>query len=366
MRICKLYFLVSFLAVFAPFNFLRGDDCVEAEKLIHNGSKLADASDTEYEYYKKASELCPKIPEGIFNLGIVELKRNNFKEAMSHFENALKIERKEQFLESYASAAVKIGDLDLARKTFSEILEKDKKNIAALLGMAVIYEKNGKSEEAIETLREAISYNSENALLHHNLAVLYDKRNQISEAMQEYESAVGYDPKNYDLLLNSAIFYRKQQKYDLAIRRLNQAREIEPNQILLYKVLAEIYDKTGNNDKAELALMTAIDLDMNDTDSKINLAITKLKKKQASQAEDIIQVLLRNFELNDKQKARALSVLGWAELELGKNDLAEKNLKESLEIDPNNKIVHNNLGTLYRTTGRGVEAEKEFNLANEK
>ena len=364
MRIYKFYFLVSCLAVFSPFNHLRGDDCLEAEKLIHNGSKLADASDAEYQYYKKAMELCPKLPEAVFNLGIVELKRNNFKEAMNYFENALKMERREQFLESYASAAVKIDDLDLARKIFSEILEKNKKNSSALLGMAVIYEKNGKIEDAIKNLREALNYNSDNALLHYNLAVLYDKENQISEAMYEYEKAVSLAQNNYDVLLNSALFFRRQQKYDLAIRRLNQAREIEPNQVLPYKILAEIFDKIGNNDKAELALISAIDLDTKDVDSRINLAITKLKKKQASQSEDIIQMLLRDFELNDRQKARALSVLGWADLELGKNELAEKNLKESISLDPNNKIAHNNLGSLYRTMGRNPEAEEEFKLAN--
>lgn len=116
----------------------------------------------------------------------------------------------------YAQTSYYCDDIDIAKKTFEEILEQDSKNAPALAYLGKIY-----GEE--ENYLKASKY--------------------ISEALQ-------YDNKNYDYWLDYGKFLRYQGKYDDAISAWKTATELDPTYFLAYAYLAGIYDELNKFEDA--------------------------------------------------------------------------------------------------------------------
>lgn len=335
------------------------NDCAEAQRLLRRGVELADASDEERSSYRKAIELCPSLPEGHFNLGLVELRRGDNDAAAEQFEKALELERREPFLLALAAAKTGKGDYERARQLYEEALQQNPKSVKALQGLSVVFERTKRYDKATEQLKQALALEKDNALTHYNLAVLYEQQDKLSEALEEYKNATALDDKHFSAYFFLGLLYKRMQRYDAAAAALAKAAALEPGGAGVHKALGLVYEKLGDFDKAELSFRKAVDLDSTDVDSQINLAVALIRKRREGQAEELLLRAKQRFP----RQPRLLGVLGWAQLELGRYDKAEQSLKESLELDAMNGAVHNNLGVLYERTGRAEDAQREFRAA---
>jgi tetratricopeptide (TPR) repeat protein len=364
-KACKYSFLaLFFLGLCFPSIILKAEDkCEEAGRLVRRGVDLADASDEEAQLYKKALELCPNLVEANFNLGLIEFKKGHEEEAIALFEKALEKERRKEFLLALAEVRLKTADPDSARQLYEEVLDKDRSEVRALQGLAVIYEKTDRIDRALKYLKKAQEVDERNALTYFNLGVLYEKMEKSEEALKAYKRSLDLDGANYSTLLFSGLLNKKMHRYEAALKNLTRATELNGEDAAPFRALGVIYDKLGENDRAELAFSRAVELDKSDLDSKINLAISKIRKNSEIQAEELLIEAKEKLLQNDPHLPRLLGVLGWAQLELGKYDLAEKSLKESLKLNPVNSAAHRNLGLLFERTGRAVEAKEEFDAA---
>jgi Flp pilus assembly protein TadD len=120
-----------------------------------------------------------------------------------------------------------------------------------------------------------------------------------------------------------------------------------------------IHQRIGDLDKAELALRKAVTLAPEATSPQLNLAVVLISKKQEGLAEEILKRAVER----DNRNSELFTVLGWAELQLGKFKDAEEHLRRAVELDGKNAAAHNNLGVLFSRQGKKDEARREFNTA---
>ncbi len=341
---------------------LRADDaCIEAQRMIRQGVDLSDGSVQEEGLYRQAIEKCPKLPEGHFNLGLVELKRGNPKNAEDLFEKALSSERRTPFLLALAETKVGQGDYEKARQLYDEVLQKESGNVKALQGISVVFEKLQRFDKAAESLQKALAIEPSNALTHYNLAVIHERQGALEAAEAAYKKSLELDKENFSANFFLGLLYKKLERYEPAIERLTKAANLQPENAEVYKALGVINEKRGDFDKAELAFKKAADLDAADISSKINLAVVMIRKRREAPAEE----LLLEAAKTSPDNPHLLSVLGWAQLELGKYEQARESLDRSLQLDAMNAAARNNLGVVYERLGRRDEAKREFQAAQE-
>lgn len=218
-----------------------------------------------------------------------------------------------------------LGDIDKAVQEYKKALKVDRKNSVIHLNLAVAYMKKNNLEKAVDELRVVIEFDPEAVEPHAIMALLYSLQNKSEDSNGEYEIALKnaskLQPKNIDIYKNLGSLYLQQQKLSAAEGMYKLILEISPKDASARFFLADIYDQSGDKNKAEEELKKALEL--------------------------------------KPDYHEALNYLGYLYVEENKNlDSAETMIKKALEIQPDNGAYIDSLGWLYFKEGKIDEAIK--------
>jgi len=143
-----------------------------------------------------------------------------------------------------------------------------------------------------------------------------------------------------------------------AIGELLQAIRLEPNDAHMRLALAESYRRAGRYAEAEQHLKAALQIDPDFQEAHLNLSAlyVQLERYQDS--------IVHSQRLIDDptfpQPWRALTNLGWAELQLGQIDQAAQHLQFALDYKDDYWPARLNLGILEAKRGRPTQAIQHF------
>ena len=164
-----------------------------------------------------------------------------------------KIVKKSNAYYNMALAKARVRDLSGAADLLRRSVRIDKNNINARNLLGLVYYEMG---ECVEALSEWVI--SKNIKPEKNMADEYikdiqsnpNKLNTLNQTIRKFNKALGYAWEGND---------------DLAIIQLKKVLNMNPNLIKAYQLLALLYMKKGENNKAKKALMKAAKIDVNNT-----------------------------------------------------------------------------------------------------
>lgn len=279
---------------------------------------------------KKGYEQWQKIPE-LSKSGYLLLKERRYRDAEREFEKILDLDRKNIY------ALVGMGDVCRAQKSFEksvdfyiQALGIDPLNKFALIGLADSYRALKKNYEAIKIWEEYLSY-SENE---YDIAILtrlgdtYRKTGKLREALGKYEKAYSVDKLNPYVLSGLGLVYFEMNDFHTALTYWNQLLAIEPRDV---KVLTN----TGN-------------------------CFRKLK--------EFSKGLKYFYKALDIEKDNFYALYGIADCYRGLRDYgkAAEYWRKILENDPYNRKILTRLGDSYRNLGNKKTARYYYQKAIEK
>lgn len=149
------------------------------------------------------------------------------------------------------------NDYDNAIKNFKKVLNVDPNNDEASGGLVDALFKAKKYDEAEKEAMKRLEYVSKKEDVYAELAKIYYAKGELDKA-QEYAiknvvlNDARYNPDSYRVgsrLLLAGITYNLED-YDGAIEILKEAESISPDTPLIYKSLAQVYEKIGDKEKA--------------------------------------------------------------------------------------------------------------------
>src|SRR3989338_1092558 len=116
--------------------------------------------------------------------------------------------------------------------------------------LGVVYEKQGRLDEAIKEFRMTLSLKPCYAEAHNNLGNVYEKEGQIDKAIEEYRMALSIKPDYVDAHNNLGIVYKKQGRLDEAIDKFLTVLKLNPDDPITHYNLAWTYNMKELNYKA--------------------------------------------------------------------------------------------------------------------
>jgi tetratricopeptide (TPR) repeat protein len=140
-----------------------------------------------------------------------------------------------------------------AAEMFQQAVELDGRNIAALLGLATIYEKNAQVESAVKYLRRVLEAEPENAEGRFRLAMNLKRQDQMAEARKLFEGLTASTDPSWVTPLAYQELARldsDQEKPGEAEKVLRQALERFPDDARLTIQLAAVLDRKGEGREA--------------------------------------------------------------------------------------------------------------------
>lgn len=106
---------------------------------------------------------------------------------------------------TYAEWMVERGQLQVARQKYRDVLEKDPKDVDAIIGMARIDELNGQAGDAEQALQKAVNLSPDTSITHSALGRFYANQKRWTDATDAYNKAVLADPCDKDARYRLAV-----------------------------------------------------------------------------------------------------------------------------------------------------------------
>ncbi len=183
---------------------------LEIEKKINEGINLFENNKYEesIKIFEKLKENSKTSIIGIFFLGVIEVKRKNFKAAKKFFFDVLKINK------DHEDANLNLGLVYLEEREFEEsliyfkkVLTINKRNLNALYHSGLSYFSLRKLDESIRYLNLSIEVNKNFIHSYVTLGHIYLRIKEFSKALDNYNKVLEIDPKRIRTKFNISWCY---------------------------------------------------------------------------------------------------------------------------------------------------------------
>lgn len=177
-----------------------------------------------------------------------------------------------------------------------------------------------------------------------NIALIYQQQGRNEEALKAYDEAQAQNPSDVALLLNKANLYYTLGQPDKFKELMNQASEIDPNNPDLQYNIGVISSEQGNIQEARAAYRKTLEIDPTYINAVLNLSSTYVNEGNA--LVDEMNTLAMSAKKSDLDKYDALKE---QKEELFKESAAV--LESALENLPSNNDILTQLKNLYGALG---------------
>jgi tetratricopeptide (TPR) repeat protein len=215
-------------------------------------NKFKEAEDA----FRRSYELNPANSRGLMGMVETEMAQNHPDQAMQLLQTeAAKTPNRVDFFLALGNTAVRAGRYDVAISYFEKVAAALQKGSKAqgdiFLRMGETYRRKGDLSGAIGALQKAREILPDNGVVLMTLALVLDAAVRWSEAKQVYEVVVKLDPNN-GVALNNLAFLLAEHGGDLddALTKAQRAKQLLPNLNEVSDTLGWIYLKKNLADNA--------------------------------------------------------------------------------------------------------------------
>jgi len=204
---------------------------------------------------------------------------------------------------------------------------------------ALMYERDGAFEKAVEELREAADLAPESLVLTLRLIHGYVRQEDFDNALAMAERAVAQSPEIANLWIVLGQIYHRFERFDEAVESFQKAVELDPQNLLGYNQLASVQEQINDIVAAIDIYRRMAELEPNapGLHYQLGMALARVNDAEGARA-----ALERALELEPKL-VRARFLLGVILLEQGENQAAREHLEKYLAAQPNDARARENL-----------------------
>ena len=202
----------------------------------------------------------PSSAEACYGIGSVSLQQNKLDEAKENFERATKVQA--TYPDTLPNAwnnlgliATRQGQASEAISYFEEALKLSPDHLVALENLGNAYRQEKRWEEARITLERAVQVGPRDVDANYSLGMVYAQLNDVDRAHEYLQRALQIRPEYPEALNNLGVLYLRTQRRDEAVAKFEECIRVAPSFDQSYLNLARVYEIEGSNEKARSVLL---------------------------------------------------------------------------------------------------------------
>jgi len=215
-------------------------------------------------------------------------------------------EQKAPYFELLAAVYASMGKVPEAEANYKKALEKDPKGNADA-ALASLYIQVGKLPDALQKLNEVIGKNPTNAGAYATRGMVYETQGKVEEAKTNYRRALDLDA-NSDVAANNLSYMLAEEGKDLesALGWAQGAKRRHPESPAIADTLGWVYFKLGNHTLARDQFVFAASKEPNNPTFQYHLGIVYKELKQTREAAEALRKASNNpKDFKEKPLAQA-------------------------------------------------------------
>ena len=332
----------------------KGDgSAFEAAMEAYNKVIALEEASGKAKYTTNARQKLAQLTADLVNAAVEDNKNKNFQGAADKLYMSYKLSPQDTIYLYYAaSSAVNGAHYDDALKYYNEL--KDVNYDGSSLVYSAVNVESGEVEEFDKNTRDLYvkagthkdpkddKTPSKKPEIIKNIALIYQQQGKNDEALAAYDSAIANNPDDVNLILNKANLHYTLGDKDKFKELMGKASAMAPdNPDLLYNI-GVINMEQGNLQEAREAYLKALEVDPNYINALLNLSTTYV-----NEGNGLID------EMNGLGTSRA-DTQRYDELKQKKDDLFKegaKVLENALKTNPENEGILSQLKNIYGALG---------------
>lgn len=215
--------------------------------LFQHGYLDAAASSFQQVIAKK-----PDDPEAYYNLGTLNLRRNDLAQARRYLEQTIKL--RPDYPEAWNNlgmVAAQQGQMEEAVQSFQRSLSLRPTFTIALLNLGNLYRKQRAFERAQSLLVRALEIQPDDPEVNYSLGMLYAQQDQMQQASDFLHKAITLRPDYPEALNNLGVLFVRNKDFSKAEAQFKACIRAAPEFDQAYINLARLYAMQGSKEQAK-------------------------------------------------------------------------------------------------------------------
>ena len=208
------------------------------------------------ESFKQVIATKPDNADAYYNLGTLNLRKDDFEQARQYLEKAVKL--RPNYPEAWNNLgmiAAQQGHPEEAIPDFQQSLTQRPGYAVALLNLGNVYRRQHAFAKAQEVLDRALELEPDDPETNYSLGMLYAQQDQMQRASEYLERAVGLRPDYPEALNNLGVLFVRGQDYAKAEEQFKSGIRVAPTFDQSYLNLARLYVMQNDKQKAKGILL---------------------------------------------------------------------------------------------------------------
>jgi tetratricopeptide (TPR) repeat protein len=311
---------------------------------------------------KKGLDIEPANVQNRILLGNILFEQGKYKDAISEYEDALKIKPEPAAMHNMALALLTTGNESRAIEYLIKAGAADNNGNVARLSyskLGVIYINRKDYESAEKYLRMAESLDSKDPVIRYNLGVAYLKMKQPERALAEFQKAEELGKNDETLLENLGETYYSLNDYEKSIDAYNRLLNTNKRNIRILSKLAEIYYEKGEPEKAFELYQKITILEPVSENARIAYVNMGNILDDLGRPDEAIETYNKALAITEDDDS-TLYNLGIAYKNAGKAELAVKAWRKASDLNPDTPKPLMAIANLYEEKSMTDEAVEEY------
>jgi tetratricopeptide (TPR) repeat protein/peroxiredoxin len=193
----------------------------------------------------------PDNAEGYYNLGTLNLRRNDFQQARYYLQQTLKL--RPNYPEAWNNLgmiAAQEGHAEEAIQSFQQSLLLRPGYATALLNMGNVYRRQKSFSQAQDFLEQALAIQPDDPEVNYSLGMLHAQQSQMQLASGYLQRAIDLRPDYPEALNNLGVLFVRGQDYAKAEEQFKTCIHVAPDFDQSYLNLARLYAMRGDQQRA--------------------------------------------------------------------------------------------------------------------
>jgi predicted TPR repeat methyltransferase len=318
----------------------------------HNALQAKDFS-TAIKKYQLALQESPRELEALHNLSLLYVQQGEVIKAKQLLETAQQ-QLPNILLKQLANVYRVAGDLDLAKKTFNELLEKDSVDASSQNNLALIYYQEKNYQLAQQHFLKALEIDKSYFTAMYNLALTYKAQNKLEDAVACLLGLLSGDPDyaQANFLLGKILLEKKQTEE--ALKFLQRFVSQFPDDVEILQAVSVCLLEENCFQQAKPYCQALVDLQEKPFSAWYNLGVIAEKLGDKEEALNCYQ----NSLIIYPEYFDALNNAGVIYLEQQKIKEAQHCFEQALKLQPENESLQY---TLQAITGKQTAQQSPKN-----
>jgi len=239
-----------------PFPGMRAQDSFERNDFTYGVAMYQHGYLEQAEQsFQQVVAAKPDNADAYYNLGTLNLRRNNFDQARQYLEQTLKL--RPDYPEAWNNLgmiAAQQGRAEEAVADFQQSIKLRPNYATAYLNLGNVYRHQKRFDKAQEWLTGALALEPDDPEANFSIGMLYAQQSQMQEASDYLRRAISLRPDYAEALNNLGVIFIRQQDYSKAEEQFKSGIRVAPRFDQPYLNLARLYAMRGDKDSARAVL----------------------------------------------------------------------------------------------------------------